>query len=286
MVEIEEVSPLLSASDKSVTVKSLLETVNKHVKASGGEAMLQSKDDGGNVCGTDKERDMEYAEFKLRTATNAKIVAALKPDKKLVWAIAQKDAGNCLYRDKKFDEAIAKYLDALVGLELSVEELRAGWSAVQSRLCNLAACYVHTQRWAKVEPLCTEAIKLNPSSVKARTRRAQARAANHDFDGALKDLRDADDLEKGCADKLRRRVRAMKQGEARRKRELKAYRKMLEKDNGGLYADKRQHLCNRNANKRPSSKLMNPQQSTFLAASSTASGDALPEQERQKRVQV
>ena len=36
------------------------------------------------------------------------------------------------------------------------------------------------------------------------------------------------------------RIQAMKQGEARRKENRKVYKKMLEKEDGGLYADKKE----------------------------------------------
>ena len=83
--------------------------------------MLQSQDGSGNVCGTEKKKDMEYAEFKLRTATNAKIVATLAPAQKLEWALVQKKLGNELYAKDDFEGAISKYMDAIVGIDLSVE---------------------------------------------------------------------------------------------------------------------------------------------------------------------
>ena len=243
MGSVDGASPLLASAPDDFTVRSLLESVNKHVKASGGEAMLQTKDNRtGEVSGSKDEKDMELADFKLRTATNAKIVAALTPEQKIVWSCSQKNKGNEYYKRRNYEGAIKKYMDALVALDLSLSGDLADRMVKEIQvpvLCNLAACYVHTKSWSRVEPLCTEAIKLDSSCIKAYTRRAQARAANHEFASALRDLKIADTIRKGCCDKLIRKITALKIGHERRSKKIsEAYKSLLESEDDGLYGDK------------------------------------------------
>ncbi|KAI8916161.1 hypothetical protein EDD86DRAFT_273010 [Gorgonomyces haynaldii] len=86
-----------------------------------------------------------------------------------------KIAGNKLYAERKFQEAIEKYSEAIDLLPSAVF------------FSNRAACYANTQQYEKVVEDCTSALKIDPKYIKALNRRAQAFENLGQFKDALND---------------------------------------------------------------------------------------------------
>ncbi|KTW32484.1 uncharacterized protein T551_00574 [Pneumocystis jirovecii RU7] len=76
--------------------------------------------------------------------------------------------GNRMFRQAFFDAAVASYQKALDISSPNAKSQRAIYHA------NIAACYIQKELWDQAVDACTQALKEDPSYVKAMHRRAQA----------------------------------------------------------------------------------------------------------------
>lgn len=95
--------------------------------------------------------------------------SASNPEK----AKAAKNAGNKLFTEKKYEDAIVKYSEAI------------SLDAQAVYFNNRAACYFHLHEYEKVIADCTEALKRDPVYIKALSRKAQAYEALSEHKSAL-----------------------------------------------------------------------------------------------------
>mmetsp|Transcript_16386 Transcript_16386/g.29987 ORF Transcript_16386/g.29987 Transcript_16386/m.29987 type:complete len:260 (+) Transcript_16386:480-1259(+) len=106
-------------------------------------------------------------------------------------ALALKDRGNELFKNRAYIEAVEFYSDALDNCPDEEEHNKS--AAVF--LSNRAACLLHLGRLDEVVEDCTEALELSPEYVKPLLRRAQALEQQDDMDGALADYTKLAELE-------------------------------------------------------------------------------------------
>lgn len=97
----------------------------------------------------------------------------------------EKAEGNALYSKGAFEEALQSYSRAL--------KLAAGVPEAADKLAvyhsNSAICHIHLGDWEEAVKASSEALKLNPSYVKALVRRAQACEHLDRPEDALADLK-------------------------------------------------------------------------------------------------
>ena len=115
-------------------------------------------------------------------------------------ALALKEAGNGLFREKNFAAAAAEYSSALDGL-VAAEASAEAAALHATLLINRAACYLKAERSEDAESDCTAALALHGEAapalegpqfrVKALYRRAAAREALGRNADAFKDVREA-----------------------------------------------------------------------------------------------
>ncbi|EJD45723.1 TPR-like protein [Auricularia subglabra TFB-10046 SS5] len=90
---------------------------------------------------------------------------------------ALKDAGNALFREKKFDEAYLKYAEAL--------EATTDATARAVILSNRAQCCISLKRWTDAKADATEALCADKSNHKAWLRLGRAYVGLHNFAEAI-----------------------------------------------------------------------------------------------------
>ena len=92
----------------------------------------------------------------------------------------KKNAGNALFKDEKFQEAVDFYTDAL-----EIDKFHAKANA--KLFCNRAACYFKMGKYSETIDDCSSAVQLDKSYQKAFHRRALAFMETEAFDQAVKD---------------------------------------------------------------------------------------------------
>lgn len=90
--------------------------------------------------------------------------------------------GNQLFGEGRYTEAVVRYTEAL-----GLSENKAAIEA-HLVLSNRAACYLKTESYEQAVDDCNEALKLQPTMMKALFRRGQAYDALGKMEEALKDL--------------------------------------------------------------------------------------------------
>lgn len=109
-------------------------------------------------------------------ALTAEIIAALSDEDKEKYALALKEDGNELFKEKKFEDAIKFYSAAL-----ELKEDQVFYS-------NRSACYVGLQEYEKVIEDTTAALKIQPDYTKCLIRRAAAYEQVERYEDAMFDL--------------------------------------------------------------------------------------------------
>ncbi|GAB5586808.1 Cytochrome c oxidase subunit 1 [Umbelopsis nana] len=122
-------------------------------------------------------------------------VACMSAQKRMIREANEcKVAGNEFFAKAQYDEAIAKYEDALMACPERSTQERAIYFA------NIAACQMKQNKYAEARDSCTKAIELYPKYSKALFRRAQAEEKIRTYTSlteALKDyqgVREMDDI--------------------------------------------------------------------------------------------
>ncbi|KDD76940.1 hypothetical protein H632_c60p2 [Helicosporidium sp. ATCC 50920] len=138
--------------------------------------------------------------------------------------LQERRAGNALFRQRLWGEAIEKYTRAASIVELIEALSSADQDEVDSNRAavwlNLAAAHLHRGEPGEAERFCSRALELRPSA-KALLRRARARAAGRRFEAALEDARDAEKLPEADlaeVDELREEVERLRRRDGERER--------------------------------------------------------------------
>jgi len=104
-------------------------------------------------------------------------------------ALSLKDEGNSLFKQQLFDKALETYSLALETCPATDTELRA------ILYSNRAACHLHSKQYESAISDCSEAIKEQPSFVKAYLRRFTANEQLEKWHDALSDINKALELD-------------------------------------------------------------------------------------------
>lgn len=105
-------------------------------------------------------------------------------EKLITEANQYKSEGNSLFATGKYEEAIAKYEDALLACPERNTQDRAVFFA------NIAACQMKQGKFAEAKESCTSALKLTPTYSKALFRRAQAGEKMESYSSLSESLQD------------------------------------------------------------------------------------------------
>lgn len=144
------------------------------LKNNGMAIDIKRKTDDGHMVDA---RDNELASLgtKATVASTAGLLKKLQPAERLAWAIETKDEANTFYKEKKFREAMGKYVECLAASDFGsgAGDKTAGNVDVLiiPVLCNLAACCIQVEEWGKAVSFADQAILLRPLCQKAHFRK-------------------------------------------------------------------------------------------------------------------
>lgn len=213
----------------------LFEEVNKNApKGMQIEVARQTKN--GSMVSA-KPQELATLSTKSRIASTAQLLQKLSKEEKLQWALETKDEANQLYKEKRFAEAMERYVEALTATNFGSKAAEA--SKTQSShsetplegdsesgqmddgtndvpttsptqlsahdknqddnveelvvpvLCNLTACCLELQQWAKVVLFAEQIFQLRPLCRKALYRQGVALLNLNEYSLAIQSLEKA-----------------------------------------------------------------------------------------------
>lgn len=97
-----------------------------------------------------------------------------------------KAEGNTLFKSGQYNEATEKYSRAIRNLEGNGSDE----AKTLRRMCqvNSASCFLKLSKFADVDTICTDVLKIEPTNAKALYRRAQARLQLNNIKGSVTDF--------------------------------------------------------------------------------------------------
>lgn len=185
------------------------------------EVMRKSKD---GVMQKADMREMATLGTKSRVASTAGLLRNLSREEKLQWALETKNEANELYAERKYAEAMEKYVECLAGadfgsreagqlngandrsnehdqvIELGNDDDQSSHSGQDNRcsaregnidtlvipvLCNLSACCLQQQEWHKAASFAEQALLLQPQCCKALFRKGLSLLNVGEYDDSL-----------------------------------------------------------------------------------------------------
>eukprot|EP00198_Chlamydomonas_reinhardtii_P005473 XP_001694809.1 peptidyl-prolyl cis-trans isomerase, FKBP-type [Chlamydomonas reinhardtii] len=170
-------------------------------------------------------------EVDLVDFTNAKETWEMSDIEKAHAAKQRKDKGNAFFKSGKLARAQSCWDRAVAAVSYDKsfpDEAKAiGKEVKRSCWLNLAALDLKRAHWKDAVKHCTSVLDIDPTSVKALYRRAQAHMGMADFFEAEQDVKRALELEPDSADvlALQRRLKAAQREQ--NKKEAKLYSKMF-----------------------------------------------------------
>eukprot|EP00438_Fugacium_kawagutii_P006610 Skav212989 [mRNA] locus=scaffold423:216705:219544:- [translate_table: standard] len=104
-------------------------------------------------------------------------------------AVAVKSQANAKFAEGQISEALELYQQALDSIQNSPDSsAKLAWDEQVKIEANRAQCFLSQEAWQDAEAAATSALLMDARNLKARFRRAKARQALGDIDGALKDI--------------------------------------------------------------------------------------------------
>lgn len=157
-----------------------------------GVDIKRQRDDGVMVDA--REHELASLGTKSTVASTAGLLKKLTPVERLEWAIETKNEANVFYKEKKFREAMGKYVECLAATDFGSKEAedasesRSGGNVevlVIPVLCNLAACCIQVEEFSKAVAFSEQAIILRPECTKAQLRKGLGLTRIGEFELAL-----------------------------------------------------------------------------------------------------
>lgn len=157
-----------------------------------GVDIKRQRDDGVMVDA--REHELASLGTKSTVASTAGLLKKLTPLERLEWAIETKHEANVFYKEKKFREAMGKYVECLAATDFGSKEAedasenRSGGNVevlVIPVLCNLAACCIQVEEFSKAVAFSEQAIILRPECAKAQLRKGLGLTRIGEFELAL-----------------------------------------------------------------------------------------------------
>ena len=111
----------------------------------------------------DQEGSLKVADFRLKARATQHSMSKLSYAEKKSWVVARKEDGNKLYRSGKHEEAIEKYMEAVMGVAIgdSPSDRKDAILTLQvPLLSNLAACMMVKGQYGRGRSLLDEAVSL------------------------------------------------------------------------------------------------------------------------------
>ncbi|KAG2423969.1 hypothetical protein HXX76_014908 [Chlamydomonas incerta] len=177
-------------------------------------------------AGSRLQFDVELVEF-----VNAKETWEMSDLEKANAAKQRKDKGNAFFKSGKLARAQSCWDRAVAAVSYDKsfpDEAKAiGREVKRSCWLNLAALDLKKQHWKDAAKHCTSVLELEPGSVKALYRRAQAHMGLADFFEAEQDVKRALEAEPGNAEVLALQRRLKAAAREQDKKEARLYSKMF-----------------------------------------------------------
>lgn len=106
-------------------------------------------------------------------------------------ALRIKEAGNKLFKVRRYDRAVEKYEAANTTIEPITDDPHKFRPIRTALLANITLCQLKLERWHEAEVTARKILDLNPSDSKALYRRGLARKEISNLEGALEDFKEA-----------------------------------------------------------------------------------------------
>ncbi|KAG6586033.1 Tetratricopeptide repeat protein 1, partial [Cucurbita argyrosperma subsp. sororia] len=180
--EVVPSPPKASASNKNATDSSGGASTSNVSKDPSDGYETASDGELGDSGDERQEHTDQHSEQEAQIATPSE--DEIK-EKALAEANIAKMAGNKLFGEGKYEEALLEYDRALtISPDMpSAVELRSICQA------NRGACFLKQEKYDDTVKACSKAIELNPAYVKALSRRAEAREKLEHFEEAINDMK-------------------------------------------------------------------------------------------------
>jgi tetratricopeptide (TPR) repeat protein len=142
----------------------VIDNMNAILASVGGSVEIKRKKANGVVEKIDdQEGSLKVADFRLKARATQHSMSKLTYQEKKKWVMKRKDEGNVLYRNGNHEEAISRYMEAVMGVaigETPHEKQDAILTLQIPLLSNLAACMMVRGQYGRARSLLDEAVVL------------------------------------------------------------------------------------------------------------------------------
>lgn len=131
--------PQMDDMNDSNPLKTMMDTMGKH----GANVELKRKMPDGTYQ-TASEGTMKALGAQARMSSTAQVLQSMTTEEKDLWAIEMRQMANELYKEKKFDQALNRYMEAITASDLGTgEDSHSNIDTViVPLLCNMSACCI------------------------------------------------------------------------------------------------------------------------------------------------
>lgn len=138
VVDVGEIPSLDDMNDTN-PLKTMMDTMAKH----GANVELKRKMPDGTYQ-TASEGTMRALGAQARMSSTAQVLDTMTKEEKDMWAIEMRKMANELYNEKKYDEALGRYMEALTASDLgtAADSQSNIDTVIVPLLCNMSACCV------------------------------------------------------------------------------------------------------------------------------------------------
>lgn len=131
--------PKLDDMNDTNPLKTMMDTMCKH----GANVELKRKMPDGTYQ-TASDGTMKALGAQARMSSTAQVLQSMTKEEKDLWSIEMRQMANELYKEKKFDEALNRYMEAITASDLGTgaDSQSNIDTVIVPLLCNMSACCV------------------------------------------------------------------------------------------------------------------------------------------------